>query len=507
MTFLNVGEIESALVALSNSYPSLTQLLPLPNITYEGRRSNALLIRANPGFTCRPALMFVSGVHAREWGGPDILVNLAADLLEAYTTNSGLAYGIKSFSAAAVKVIVDRCDIVIFPDINPDGRAYSMAGGSQAMWRKNRNPASSGGVASRIGVDVNRNYDFLWDFPVKFAPGVAPASTDPASEVFRGTGPFSEPESRNVQWLVDHFPNTRYFVDVHSFSGDVLYPWGDDENQTIDPPMSFMNPAWDGKRGIAGDAYRDYLPAARLAALESAATVMRDGIFAVRGQSYVTKQGFLLYPTSGTSEDWAFTREFLDPKKSTLNGFVIEFNKNLDFFPTSDRPCRLRPAEPLPGDLLPVHPLVVADPRSFPGDLAPGLPARIVGTIWPMGPDRPPRGADRGSHRGRGPRLQGARTVTVKLVRRDSRQITQPAAGDQRSRNRSATVRCRHTAGCFLVCGRAGCAIRGNPALVDVVIRSFPVIGASPSWTRPRDLLAETFQKKQDGAVKVVFEP
>jgi len=40
-----------------------------------------------------------------------------------------------------------------------------------------------------------------------------------------------------------------------------------------------------------------------------------------------------------------------------------------------------------------------------------------------------------------------------------------------------------------------------------VVIRSFPVIGASPSWTRPRDLLAETFQKKQDGAVKVVFEP
>jgi hypothetical protein len=40
------------------------------------------------------------------------------------------------------------------------------------------------------------------------------------------------------------------------------------------------------------------------------------------------------YPTSGTSEDWAFTREFLDPKKGKLNGFVIEFNKNVDFFPT-----------------------------------------------------------------------------------------------------------------------------------------------------------------------------
>jgi hypothetical protein len=91
MTFLNINEIESALVALSQAYPTLTQLLPLPNTTAEGRKSNALLIRGNPSFDCRPALVFVSGVHAREWGGPDILVNLAADLLEAYTTGAGLA--------------------------------------------------------------------------------------------------------------------------------------------------------------------------------------------------------------------------------------------------------------------------------------------------------------------------------------------------------------------------------------------------------------------------------
>jgi murein tripeptide amidase MpaA len=346
MTFLNVDEIESALVALHSTYPALTELLPLPNVTYEGRKSNALLISSNPRvisrsprFTCRPAFVFVSGVHAREWGGPDILVNLAADLLEAYTTNSGLAYGKKSFSVGQVKAIVARCDIVVFPDINPDGRAYSMAGGSQAMWRKNRNPASSGGVASKIGVDANRNYDFLWDFPVKFASGLpaAPASTDPANDTFRGTGPFSEPEARNVQWLVDHFPNARYFVDIHSYTGDVLYPWGDDENQTTDPSKSFMNPDWDGKRGRVGDAYREYLPAWRLAELQSGATAMRDGIFAVRGQSYVTSQGFFLlgyYPTSGASDDWAFSREFLDPNERRLDGYAIEFNKNQDFFPT-----------------------------------------------------------------------------------------------------------------------------------------------------------------------------
>ena len=114
----------------------------------------------------------------------------------------------------------------------------------------------------------------------------------------------------------------------------MLYPWGDDHNQTSDPSMSFMNPAWDGKRGIRGDVYRDYIPPGRLVELQTAAAVVRDGIWAVRGQSYVSKQGFDLYPTSGTSEDWAFAREFEVPARGKLTGMVIEFNKNIDFFPT-----------------------------------------------------------------------------------------------------------------------------------------------------------------------------
>jgi murein tripeptide amidase MpaA len=342
MSFLNVVEIESALVGLAGRYPALTELLPLPNLTHEGRRSHALVIGAGIGdFECRPAFIFVSGVHAREWGGPDVLVNLAADLLEAYTSSSGLAYGGKTLWADTVQQIVERTTIVVFPDINPDGRAYSMAGGSQAMWRKNRNPASSNGDATRVGVDVNRNYDFLWDFPTAFSPAAnmsTLASTNPANDLFHGTGPFSEPESRNVQWLVDRFPNARYFVDVHSYSGDVLYPWGSDENQSVDPAMSFMNQAWNGKRGVPGDVYKEYLPSKRLADLQAGATVIRDGINAVRQQGYVTAQGFWLwqqsYPTSGASEDWAFTREFVNRGRGELNGFVIEFNKQPTFFPS-----------------------------------------------------------------------------------------------------------------------------------------------------------------------------
>ena len=182
MTFLNVTEIESALVALNATYPSITQLIPLPNETAEHRFSNALLIRGNPGFDCRPALVFISGVHAREWGGPDILVNLATDLLEAYTTNAGLAYGGKTFSAGDDQI--DRRSNGRHRIPGPEPRRPGVQHGGarrlhQAMWRKNRNPASSGGIAARIGVDINRNYDFLWNFPVTFAPGVGPASRNP----------------------------------------------------------------------------------------------------------------------------------------------------------------------------------------------------------------------------------------------------------------------------------------------------------------------------------------
>ncbi len=116
------------------------------------------------------------------------------------------------------------------------------------------------------------------------------------------------------------------------------YPWGDDENQTNDPSMSFMNFAWDGKRGLMGDTYKEYVPAQRLVELQAAANAMRDGIEAVRGQDYVSKQSFLLwdggFPTSGASEDWAFSRQFISPKGGKLAGFVIEFNKEIDFFPT-----------------------------------------------------------------------------------------------------------------------------------------------------------------------------
>ena len=341
MSFLNVNEIESALVALASTYPSISQLITLPYFTYEGRQSHALLIGTGTGCP-QTGVLIISGAHAREWGGPDICIDFAADLLEAYSLGTGLVYGGTSFTGDEIKSIVNRLDVLVFPDINPDGRNYSQA--VYAMWRKNRNPASSGGQASKIGVDPNRNYDFLWDFTTAFAPGAQAggtlASTNPSSDIFHGTAPFSEAETKNVLWLFKQYPQISWFMDVHSYGGDILHSWGDDANQSTSPDKNFTNPTWNGQRGLPGDAYGEYIGACDLAKAAAAGNDMSAAIGGVRGETYAVAQSFFLpswgstYPTSGASDDWAASRYFSDPTKKKVSGYTIEFNRVKTFFPT-----------------------------------------------------------------------------------------------------------------------------------------------------------------------------
>lgn len=348
MTFLNVVEIESALQGLATRFPDRARLIALPFRTHEGRQCHALSIGA--GSRCPSAgALIISGVHARERGGPDICINFAADLLEAHAAGTGLLYGAAIlgvngiwFTPDQIRKIIERLDVIVFPCVNPDGYQYALT--TNQNWRKNRNPASSGGRPGRIGVDVNRNFDFVWDFATAFHPSIvtaeSAASANPAEDTFHGTAPFSEPESRNVAWLFDRFPQIGHFVDVHSYGGDILHPWGTDENQTTTPAKNFTNPAWHGKRGVASDAYGEFIPAGDRNRLSSLAGAMRSAIFAVRGETYAVSQGFWLpsqnryYPTSGASECWAFSRRFTDPRKRAVDAFTIEFNRKLTFLVT-----------------------------------------------------------------------------------------------------------------------------------------------------------------------------
>lgn len=336
MSYLNVAEVETALaLAARPENADFTELTTLPHRTWEGRTCSALRIHSGPN---APAGVYLlGGVHAREWGSPDILVNFVQLLTDAYRTQTGITQGGASVSAAEVQRIVTALDVVVFPQANPDGRHHSMT--VDPMWRKNRRPADPGqppcpsGGGKGPGVDINRNYDFLWDYTSKFSKQ-APVmtSTDPCEEIYRGPSAVSEPETLNVTWLLDQYPSVTHFIDVHSFGEDILYNWGDDDDQTTDPSMNFHDPAYDGKRGVPDntpggdpDKYREYLPAADLGEEIALGTIMRDAIEAVHGRQYSVKSAVGLYPTSGTSDDWAYSRGFLDATQGKVRGFTIEW--------------------------------------------------------------------------------------------------------------------------------------------------------------------------------------
>ena len=153
--YLNILEVKSALsVASSPPFDTFTQLIPLPNLTWEQRQCNAIKIAAGSDGN-RPGVYFLGCVHAREWGSADILINFVEQVEQAYHSKTSLTFRTRTFSAAEIQTIVNTLDIVVFPQANPDGRNYSMTPGSDAMWRKNRRTASPNSVTpdACVGVD------------------------------------------------------------------------------------------------------------------------------------------------------------------------------------------------------------------------------------------------------------------------------------------------------------------------------------------------------------------
>jgi len=178
---------------------------------------------------------------------------LARFLLENYTAD------------AAIRRAVDQSEIWIVPLVNPDGLEYSIR--FYRYWRKNRrlNPDGS------FGVDINRNYGYNWGCDDQGS------SPEPESEVYRGAGPFSEPETRAVRdfFLQRHF---QALITYHSYSQVILYPWG-----------------------FAAD------PTDKDALFESQGSSMSNLMQAVNGRVYgYGRSGDSLYLTNGDTTDWAF---------------------------------------------------------------------------------------------------------------------------------------------------------------------------------------------------------
>jgi hypothetical protein len=120
---------------------------------------------------------------------------------------------------------------------------------------------------------------------------------------------------------------------VHSAVPAILHSWGSDQNQTTQSTQTFLNSAFDSVRGRADDAaYREYITQDDLNIVETLGNRMNEAVKAVRGDDYGVEQAFGLYPTSGASDDYAFSRHFADPLKAKVYGFTVECGRS--FQPT-----------------------------------------------------------------------------------------------------------------------------------------------------------------------------
>lgn len=313
MAYLDIAGIDTGINAIAAAHPGLVSVVNLPEKSVKNRTIRVMRLRAGGGAN-RRGVLIVGGVHARELVNSEAVLNLALKITDAYAAGTGFSQGGASFTADQVRIAMEVLDIFLVPCANPDGRDYVQKPGGDTMWRKNRanNPGSS-----CVGVDLNRNLDFLWH-------ELLGATSDvPCSDVFHGPLAFSEPETRNVRWLLDTYPLIRCFVDVHSYSELILYPWGNDTTQSGDASQNFLNPMFDGLRGTPG-GYGEFMPSRDVDRLAETAVAIRDRITQVRGRVYTPQPSVDLYPTTGTHMDYAFSRHRANNILGKVYAFTFE---------------------------------------------------------------------------------------------------------------------------------------------------------------------------------------
>jgi hypothetical protein len=240
--YRRLAEVEADLRRLATEHPTKARLLELPFTTFEGRRVLGLEIARDVHHVDGRPTFSVDGVHhAREWPAVEMSIMWAFDLL----LNDG--------KDARITGILDNVRTIVVPVVNPDGFNHSREtaagtgaegtalGGRGQYWRKNRRSLTDyfageglglaeGAAGAKYpdpvrgqdayGVDPNRNYGYTWGRP-------GSSSSDIHSQSHRGDAPFSEPESRNIAWLM----TTRHITGSlthHTYANEIIWPWANE---------------------------------------------------------------------------------------------------------------------------------------------------------------------------------------------------------------------------------------------------------------------------------------
>lgn len=315
--YYNAAEVETAMANMATTYAGLASLVDRLNASVGQKPVHALHLHANPGVR-KDTIVFIGGVHGNEEGSSDILLEFASGLLSAYEAGKGIQFGDargRTFHANEIKSILDDHDIVILPLVNPDGHIVSQT------------TTTGGGRLNARGVDLNRNFDVMYAENELHQDALVSVGLNPGQDLYRGDGPFSEPESANVKNLLDRFPDTRWFIDLHSSGPNIQYGWGCDEVQHDDPVMTFANPDNVGQQkwGLLGDGVSEHTEEDDLRCMKAMAEGFVADVKAVFGTQYEPKRAFTTTVLPGTSYDYAYGRHKMNAASRKILSFLIEW--------------------------------------------------------------------------------------------------------------------------------------------------------------------------------------
>ncbi|MFI8188101.1 M14 family zinc carboxypeptidase [Streptomyces sp. NPDC085946] len=204
------GGLKEEILRTARQHPGLTKVVSIGK-TVKGQDILALKLtkgakKSKDG--SKPAVLYLSNQHAREWITPEMTRRLMHHYLDAYTTDK------------RVKKIVDSTELWFVLSANPDGYDYTFADEANRLWRKNlRDVNGDGVIATGDGVDLNRNFAYKWGYDDEGS------SPHPTSQTYRGAGPNSEPETRALDAFQKRIGFT-YGINYHSAAELILYGVG-----------------------------------------------------------------------------------------------------------------------------------------------------------------------------------------------------------------------------------------------------------------------------------------
>ncbi|WP_030752874.1 M14 family metallopeptidase [Streptomyces sp. NRRL S-31] len=204
------GGLKEEILRTARDHPGLTKVESIGR-TVKGQDILALRLTGNARKSpdgSKPAVLYMSNQHAREWITPEMTRRLMHYYLDHYATDK------------RVKRIVDSTELWFVLSANPDGYDYTFQDSATRLWRKNLRDVNGDGVINTgDGVDLNRNFAYKWGYDDEGS------SPNPTSQTYRGPSPASEPETKALD-AFEKRVGFRYAINYHSAAELLLYGVG-----------------------------------------------------------------------------------------------------------------------------------------------------------------------------------------------------------------------------------------------------------------------------------------